>query len=447
MPVNSVAIIGGGVAGFTVARQLRSRGFEGEITMVEPQGLPHDRPPLSKGYLLGTQTLEQIQFEPQEWFDENRVKLIEATAVPLGAAAETDGATKTDGTIKTDGAVKANDTVKAAGAAPAVRLSNGEAVVADRIVLATGGSARKLPVPGGELEEVLQLRTRTDADLLRESISPGTRVVIVGAGLIGAEAASTLLELGADVTLVEPALPPLVPAVGPVLAEHLHAMHAGHGIDVIHDAPARIDLDGTERVVTLTDGTQVRADQVLVGIGITPNTALAERLGLEVNDGVLVDECQRTSNPAIFAVGDAARIRTAEGELLPRAEHWENAMNSGARAAAAILGQEPSPAESVHAAAWFWSDRHGVHVEGVGSLVAGSENGTQFVHRFNEDGSPQATFLLNPDGTMAGCAAVDGGLTVRAARRIIDQGLVVPPDALADPSVPLRKLARPARKS
>ncbi len=445
MPVNSVAIIGGGVAGFTVARQLRSRGFDGEITMVEPGGLPYDRPPLSKGYLLGTQTLEQIQFEPREWFDENRVKLIEAEAVAVEDSAEALG-------LSAEAAEDSAGAVAHSAASPGnsqitVRLNNGETLTADRVVLGTGGSARKLPVPGGELEEVLQLRTRTDADLLRESITPGTRVVIVGAGLIGAEIASTLLELGADVTLVEPANPPLLSAVGAVLAEHLHAMHAGKGIDVIHDAPARIELDGPERVVTLIDGTQVRADQVLVGIGITPNTALAERLGLEVNDGVLVDECQRTSNPAIFAVGDAARIRTPEGNLLPRAEHWENAMNSGSRAAAAILGQEPSPAESVHAAAWFWSDRHGVHVEGVGSLVAGRESETQFVHRFNEDGSPQATFLLNPDGTMAGCAAVDGGVTVRAARRIIDQGLVVPPDALADPSVPLRKLARPARKS
>ncbi|MDR7293974.1 NAD(P)/FAD-dependent oxidoreductase [Pseudoglutamicibacter albus] len=445
MPVNSVAIIGGGVAGFTVARQLRSRGFDGEITMVEPGGLPYDRPPLSKGYLLGTQTLEQIQFEPREWFDENRVKLIEAEAVAVEDSAEALG-------LSAEAAEDSAGAVAHSAASPGnsqitVRLNNGETLTADRVVLGTGGSARKLPVPGGELEEVLQLRTRTDADLLRESITPGTRVVIVGAGLIGAEIASTLLELGADVTLVEPANPPLLSAVGAVLAEHLHAMHAGKGIDVIHDAPARIELDGPERVVTLIDGTQVRADQVLVGIGITPNTALAERLGLEVTDGVLVDECQRTSNPAIFAVGDAARIRTPEGELLPRAEHWENAMNSGSRAAAAILGQEPSPAESVHAAAWFWSDRHGVHVEGVGSLVAGRESETQFVHRFNEDGSPQATFLLNSDGTMAGCAAVDGGVTVRAARRIIDQGLVVPPDALADPSVPLRKLARPPLKT
>ncbi len=441
MPVNSVAIIGGGVAGFTVARQLRSRGFDGEITMVEPGGLPYDRPPLSKGYLLGTQTLEQIQFEPREWFDENRVKLIEAEAVSTDAAAEHDGATKTDGTVEAAGAVNA------AGAAPAVRLSNGDTVSADRIVLATGGSVCKLPVPGGELKEILELRTRMHADLLRESISPGTRVVIVGAGLIGAETASTLLELGADVTLVEPALPPLVQAVGPVLAEHLHAMHAGRGIDVIHDAPARIELDGPERVMTLTDGTQLRADQILVGIGITPNIALAESLGLDVNDGVIVDEQQRTSNSAVYAVGDVARIRTAEGELLPRAEHWENAMHSGARAAAAILGQEPEQNLAVQAASWFWSDRHGVHVEGVGSLVAGRESETQFVHRFNEDGSPQATFLLNSDGTMAGCAAVDGGVTVRAARRIIDQGLVVPPDALADPSVPLRKLARPPLKT
>lgn len=426
MTVGSVAIIGGGVAGFTVAQELRSRGFDGEITMLEPGGSPYDRPPLSKDYLLGAQTLEQIQFQPREWFVENRVKLIEDSAVGVDANEQ-----------------------------PTVRLSNGDAVAADRIVLATGGAARKLPVPGGELPEVLELRTRADADRLRDGVGEGTRIVVVGAGLIGAEAASTLLALGADVTLVEPAQPPLVPAVGPVLAEYLHAMHAERGVDVIQSAPARIQVDGAERVVTLTDGTQLRADQVLVGIGITPNTALAEAMGLEVNDGVVVDERQQTSNPAVFAVGDAARMRTDAGELLPRAEHWENAMHSGARAAAAILGQD-IPQQG---APWFWSDRHGVHVEGVGSLVpqpvahpaphpeAGAADSAQYIHRFNEDGTPQATFLLNPDGTMAGCAAVDGGMTVRAARRIIDQGIVVPADALADPSVPLRRLARPPRNA
>lgn len=433
MAVESVAIIGGGVAGFTVAQELRSRGFDGEITMLEPQGLPYDRPPLSKDYLLGIKTLEQIQFQPREWFVENRVTLIEAEAVAVEAPGDGSGS-----------------------AQPSVRLSNGDAVAADRVVLATGGNARKLPVPGGELTEVLELRTRADADRLRDSVSEGARVVVVGAGLIGAEAASTLLALGADVILVEPADPPLVPAVGPVLAEYLHAMHAEHGIDVIHAAPAHIELDGTELegaewVVTLTDGTQLRADQILVGIGITPNTALAEAMRLEVNEGVVVDENQRTSDPAIFAVGDAARIRTDDGELLPRAEHWENAMHSGARAAAAILGQEIPHTD----APWFWSDRHGVHVEGVGALApqvaAGTEAGVvdsaQYIHRFSEEGTPQATFLLNPDGTMAGCAAVDGGMTVRAARRIIDQGIIVPVDALADPSVPLRKFARPPRNS
>lgn len=438
MAVGSVAIIGGGVAGFTVAQELRSRGFDGEITMVEPGGLPYDRPPLSKDYLLGTQSLEQIQFQPREWFVENRVTLIEDSAVAVDAPVAGSGNAK-----------------------PTVRLSNGDAVAADRIVLATGGAARKLPVPGGELPEVLELRTRADADRLRDSVGEGTRIVVVGAGLIGAEAASTLLALGADVTLVEPAQPPLVPAVGPVLAEYLHAMHSERGIDVIQSAPARIELDctvldgteldGAERLVTLTDGTQLRADQVLVGIGITPNTALAEVMGLEVNDGVVVDERQQTSNPAVFAVGDAARMRTADGELLPRAEHWENAMHSGARAAAAVLGQE-IPQQGVP---WFWSDRHGVHVEGVGSLAphlppnteASADSAPQYIHRFNEDGTPQATFLLNPDGTMAGCAAVDGGMTVRAARRIIDQGIVVPADALADSSVPLRKLARPPRNA
>ncbi|MGB9035841.1 MAG: oxidoreductase C-terminal domain-containing protein, partial [Paeniglutamicibacter sp.] len=177
----------------------------------------------------------------------------------------------------------------------------------------------------------------------------------------------------------------------------------------------------------------LECDEVLVGIGIIPNTALAQGAGLATDNGVLVDEHQRTSHPRIYAVGDMARTRSVDGTLQRRGEHWEHAMNTGATAAAAILGQEPP----VHGASWFWSDRHGTHVEGVGDMNA---EGTTILRL--KEGEPVAAFNVAADGRMLGAAAIDGGLMIRAARRIIDRGIIVPPEALADPEVPLKKLAR-----
>ncbi|MBV1778036.1 FAD-dependent oxidoreductase [Paeniglutamicibacter sp. ABSL32-1] len=403
MSIESILIVGGGLAGFTVAQNLRARGYAGSLQIIDPAGIPYDRPPLSKGYLLGDKDAAAIELAPASWFAEHRIGLVPATVRAL--ALEPLG----------------------------VELEDGAVLQADRLVLATGGSARPLPIPGGELDSVLVLRDRQDADRLRASIAPGTRLAIVGAGLIGAEVASSALALGAEVTLIDPVETPLVPAVGPELARRLHAMHAGAGITVIHGTPAGITRTGTGHRIELADGRVIECDEVLVGIGITPNTALAEAAGLQTDNGVLVDENQRTSRPGVYAVGDMARTRRPDGTLARRGEHWEHAMNTGATAAAAILAQEPP----VHGASWFWSDRHGTHVEGVGDMNA---DGTTILRI--HDGEPVAAFRVAADGTMLGAAALDGGLTIKAARRIIDRGIIVPAEALADPGVPLRKLAR-----
>ncbi|WAP51711.1 FAD-dependent oxidoreductase [Arthrobacter sp. ATA002] len=259
------------------------------------------------------------------------------------------------------------------------------------------------------------------------------RLAVMGAGLIGAETASAALALGAEITLIDPVNPPLVPAVGPALARRLHRMHGERGIRVLTGFPAAVTAEGQEHCITLADGSAVHADLVLAGIGAVPETGLAAAAGLDTDNGILVDGHQRTSHPKIYAVGDAARVRLPDGTLLRRAEHWEHARNTGATAAAALLGQELP----VHGAPWFWSDRHGVRVEGAGSMA-----GAGLMVIREKDGLPAAAFLLDEYGRMAGCAAIDGGFTVRAARRIIDRRIPVDPTLLADPAVDLRKLAR-----
>lgn len=403
MALNSVTIVGGGMAGFTTAKELRSRGFEGALTIIDPAGVPYDRPPLSKDYLLGRRSADEILLSPADWFAGQDIRIVPGRAAALDADADT------------------------------VELEDGSVVTADRVVLATGGTARRLSIPGGDLDSLLYLRTREDADRLRSLLAPGTRLAIIGAGLIGAETASSAKELGADVVLIDPVDPPLVPAVGPELARRLHDMHAERGIRMVTGIPAAITVDADGHHLEMNSGEVIDADVVLVGIGIVPDTGLAVAAGLETDNGTIVDESQRTTHPNVYAVGDAARTRLPDGTLLRRAEHWEHAMNSGATAAAALLGQEPPR----HGAAWFWSDRHGVHLEGVGSMVG---DGTTIIRE--KDGVPSVVFRLDAEGYLLGCAAVDGGLTVRAARRIIDRRILVDPEKLADPSADLKKLAR-----
>ncbi|QGF23550.1 NAD(P)/FAD-dependent oxidoreductase [Raineyella fluvialis] len=399
---DGVAIVGGGLAGFTTAQELRKHGYDGRVTIIDPEGVPYDRPPLSKEYLDGSMPLEKLSFVPDSWYSDNAVELV------------TDRVT----------ALRPDEGV--------LELAGGSTFRAGTTVLTLGGRARRLPIPGGDLPGLLQLRTKADADTLRGLLKPGVRLAIIGAGLIGAEVASTAVKDGATVSLIDPVPVPLVPLTGAELAVRLHAMHAAHGVDVRCAMTTAIRQSGAEYTITLNDGSSVVADAVLVAVGIVPETHLAETAGLATDQGILVDEAHRTTNPGVYAAGDVARIRRADGTVLRRHEHWESAMHGGQNVAAAIVGK-PLPE---HGAAWMWSDRYGVHVEAVGDLV----NGTPIVRYV--DGVPVAAFRMEADGRMIGAATLDGGTAVRAARRIIDRGLVVDPIKLADPAIELKKLAR-----
>ncbi|GAB2900080.1 NAD(P)/FAD-dependent oxidoreductase [Neomicrococcus lactis] len=400
----SVAIVGGGMGGFSTAHELRRRGYEGPISILDPYGTPYDRPPLSKEYFLQERSAEEIHLIKEDWYAENNVEVVPQKAVSIHPH---------------EGVVVAEDGTKIPG---------------EVIVLATGGVARKLHIPGNDLDTVLQLRTKEDSDKLREAIAGGKRLTIIGAGLIGAEVASSALKHGATVTLIDPAETPLIPAVGETLAKRLHGMHADKGITVVQGIPLEIFVDENGTNVRVESGETYASDVVLVGIGIIPLTDLAEDAGLEEDNGTLVDEAQRTTHPNVYAVGDSSRTRLRDGTLLRRAEHWEHAMNTGKTAAAAILGQDLP----VHSAPWFWSDRHGVHVEGVGTMW--TEHGETVIREV--DGVPAAAFRLNENGELVGCAAIDDALAVRAARRIIDKKIPVDPAQLADSSINLKKLAK-----
>ena len=399
-----VVIVGGGIAAVGTAGALRAGGFDGEITLVDAGEFPYDRPPLSKNYLSGAKGFEQIALQSPRWYDEQDVRLLNLTTVT---------------------AVRARDT--------AVELGDGTLLPADRVVLATGGTAARPPIPGGDDERVHVLRTAGDADRLRRALRPGARVLVVGAGLIGAEVASTAVGLGCEAVLADPVEVPQAAALGAELAAWLHGRHTVRGVAVLRAGVESFTAVSGGIEAHFTGGEEPRAfDAVVLGVGMVPRTDLAASAGLLVEHGILVDARQVTSNPGVLAVGDCALPRPAGGGV-PRAGHWEAARQDAARAAAALLGA-PAPAP---AAPWFWTDRHGNHVEAVGHM-----NQADLTVVRGDFGKPPFSVFGLRAGLVVAAAAVDDSAAVRAARKMLDRRVPAVPDRLSDPSENLRRLAR-----
>ncbi|GAA3777414.1 NAD(P)/FAD-dependent oxidoreductase [Streptomyces phyllanthi] len=392
-----IAVVGAGLAAVSTCDALRAQGYDGELTLYSAErGLPYDRPPLSKDVLLGKAGRQDVLLRPERWYEERRVELRDGTPV-LEIRAHEGG----------------------------LGLSDGSVVRADRIVLATGGTPRPLPIPGGDDPAVHLLRTWEDAERLRERLLPGARVTVVGAGLIGAETAAVARALGCEVTLVDPVPVPLAAVVGDTVAGALHRRHAAEGIEVITAGVERVERRSAEVVAHLVGHDEALvADTIVAGIGIRPATELAERAGLHVGNGIVVGLGQRTSHPSIHAVGDVARL---DGHPV-RHEHWEAAQRDGEAAALGILDR-PVPDRG---APWFWSDRHGSRLEAVGSMAD--------AERIVSRGAFMA-FGLRGERVVA-AAAIDRVRDIKAARRIIDRGVAVDAVRLADESVDLRGVLR-----
>ena len=411
-PDGRVVVVGGGVAGLSVVVELRRLGHLGPVVVLDLGTVLHDRPPLSKTYLRGEVAAGDLAPYPLEQLRAQGVQVRTGTAAV---------------------SLDPGDP----GRPATVGLADGSVLPAEAVVLAEGGRAHRLPVPGEGL--ALRLRTLEDARALRPLLRPGRRLVVLGAGLVGAEVAATAVGLGVEAALVDPDPLPLAGVLGSEVARVLVEDHVRHGVRVVTAAAERLDeVPGTGGAlvrVGLSDGTMLEADVVLVATGMLPVDDLARAAGLDVaaRGGTLVDERQRTSSARVLAVGDGTRRRRGEGREAASAGHWDAARLDGLAAAAVLLGQDVLG----RGAPWFWTDRYGRHVEVVGEPTGGTRSLLRGV-----PGTGPFAMLGWADGVLTGAVAVDDPRTAQAARRLVDRAVVVDPDALADPGTDLRALAR-----
>ncbi|MBB5155800.1 NAD(P)/FAD-dependent oxidoreductase [Saccharopolyspora phatthalungensis] len=367
--MRAVAIVGASLAGWRAAQELRAQGFEGRIELIgEETHRPYDRPPLSKDFLSGGLGAKDLALAEE-------TDLAEVAATwRLGRRAV--ALAPSDGVIELDDSTRCQ---------------------ADGVVIATGATPKTLPaIPPG----VHTLRTLDDALALRDDLRPGAKAVIVGAGFVGAEVASTCRNLGLDVTVVEALEVPLAPVVGPKLGAVCAALHADHGVRLLCGTGVE-RLHGEQRVtaVELTDGTVLPADVVVVGIGARPNTDWLHGSGLTVSNGVQCDAGGVTDLPNVVAVGDVASYRTPNGAQ--RFEHWTTAMEQPATAVRNLLaGRTTANFTSVP---YFWSEQYGVRIQFAGharptdriAIVDGAPDDRRFVATFHREDETTGVLAMN----------------------------------------------------
>jgi NADPH-dependent 2,4-dienoyl-CoA reductase/sulfur reductase-like enzyme len=330
-------IVGASLAGAKAAETLRDEGFDGRIVLLgTEQQLPYERPPLSKGYLLGNDPLDSVYVQPADWYDEHDVELrMGVTVVGIDRAASV------------------------------VLASDDSALHYDRLLLTTGASPRRLNFPGSDRDEVLYLRTVPDSERLRAAFQQGPRVVVAGAGWIGLETTAAARSYGCPVTVLEPQPGALHDQLGPELGAVFADLHRSHGVQFRFGEVAEEFRPG---LVITSAGAEVPADLLVVGIGAAPNDQLAAAAGLEVGNGVLADEALRTSDENIFAAGDVANSFPPLLGRRVRVEHWANALNGGPAAARSMLGQpvvyDPVP--------YFFSDQYDLGMEVAGLPTPGT---------------------------------------------------------------------------
>ncbi|WP_149257572.1 NAD(P)/FAD-dependent oxidoreductase [Actinomadura sp. K4S16] len=408
MPEETFVIAGAGLAGAKAAETLREEGFSGRVLLVgEEIERPYERPPLSKGYLLDKEPREKAHVHEADWYDKHDVELRTGTSV----ASIDRGAHQ-------------------------VRLSTGEPVSYDRLLLATGASPRRLDVPGSKLQGIHYLRTMADSAALKQALAPGgRRVVVAGAGWIGLETAAAARAHGNEVTVIEPEPVPLHAAMGPELGGMFADLHREHGAVLrMDEGVAGFWGAGQVSAVVTSGGAEVPADVVVVGIGVRPNSGLAERAGLEVSDGILVDQSLRTSDPDIYAAGDVANAYNPLLGRRIRVEHWANALNGGPAAARAMLGRDVV----YDRVPYFFSDQYDLGMEMSGVAAPGEYD--EVVYRGDVPGREFVAFWLSEGRVVAGMNVNVWDVT-GDVQALIRSGRPVDAARLADPGVPLAELA------
>ena len=399
-------IVGASLAGAKAAEALRDEGFDGRVVLVGAEShRPYERPPLSKGYLQGSAERESVHVHPEGFYEQRDIELVlgrEVTAVDPGARTAT--------------------------------LADGTSLGWDALLLATGSEPRRLPIPGAGLDGVHVLRTLDDSDRLRMVIARGGRLVVIGAGWIGAEAAASARAGGMEVTMVEQQSVPLQGVLGEAVGGMYGDVHRDHGVELLTGSGVEaIEGDGRAERVRLAGGRTVDCAAVLVGVGAAPRTALAEAAGLAVDNGVLVDATLRAAGE-VYAAGDIANAEHPFFGRRVRVEHWANALNQGPAAARSMLGS----AEPFDRLPYFFSDQYDVGMEYSGLADAGAP----VVVRGDLAAREAVVFWLGEDG------AVTAGMNINvwdvndAVQALIRSRAVVDPARLADPDVPLEELSR-----
>ncbi|MEE4384487.1 MAG: FAD-dependent oxidoreductase [Pseudomonadales bacterium] len=397
-------VVGAGQAAGQLVASLRQEKYEGEIVMIgdEPY-LPYQRPPLSKAYLSGELPLERVLVRPEKFYADKDIETrlgVRVTAIDREART--------------------------------VALDDGTTLAWDDLVLATGSRVRRLKLPGIDLPGVFYLRTIEDVDAIRDALQPGRRLVVVGGGYIGLEVAAVARKLGLEVTVLEMEERILQRVTTPAMSAYYTKVHTDHGVEIRTKAGAS-ELRGEGRVQTVVcnDGTELPADVVIVGVGIVPATELAEAAGLECENGIVVDEHCRTSDPHVWAIGDCTNHPSRLLGHRLRLESVPNAMDQARVTAKNICG-----GEAVYdAVPWFWSDQYDLKLQMVG-FSAGAD--TEVV-RGDPEAGQFARFYLK-DGVVVAVDAVNSPREFMACKQLVADRKAIDPERLADPETDLKTL-------
>ncbi len=403
-----IVIVGAGQAAAQACASLRQFGYAGALTLIgDEPALPYQRPPLSKAYMKGDLAEERLYFKPQDWYDSQSIDVMRNTRV-----------TAIDRAART------------------VTTDSGKSLDYDALIISTGSRPRALPVPGAELGNVFDLRDLKDVEAIRPHMQAGRRLVIVGAGYIGLEAAAVARQLGLEVTVLEMADRVLARVTSPVMSKFFEDEHRRQGVDIRTGAQLA-ELRGAQTVqsAVLADGTDIPADIVLVGIGILPNQELAAEAGIACKNGIIVDRDARTNDPRVFAAGDCAHRPLVHYGRDGRLESVHNAIEQGKLAAAAIMGK-PRPVEDCP---WFWSDQYDLKLQ-----IAGlSEGYDQIVVRGNPDDRKFAAFYLR-NGKLIAVDAINSAPEFIVAKKLIMSGASLAPETLGDTSISMKEIAAAA---